>query len=237
MSIFFTVKSLLLLAAVFGHHVGLMPPRPTREDELAYKGQLFERTVMALAHLVRTSVSALCLGHILVMFATRYPWPATRTLLQGICPNSSPESHALFSLSTPFVAGVTTIVLTAALRLWCYATLGRLFTFLVTIRPEHKLITSGPYAYVRHPSYTGVVLMQIGVALIAFEPGGYMVQCRLLRTPIWWLVLMWAVCNTFTLLSLNNRAKVEDDLMRVTFKEEWKRYSQRVPYKFLPFIL
>ncbi|EED82425.1 predicted protein [Postia placenta Mad-698-R] len=208
MSIFFTVKSLLLLAAVFGHHVGLMPPRPTREDELAYKGQLFERTVMALAHLVR-----------------------------GICPNSSPESHALFSLSTPFVAGVTTIVLTAALRLWCYATLGRLFTFLVTIRPEHKLITSGPYAYVRHPSYTGVVLMQIGVALIAFEPGGYMVQCRLLRTPIWWLVLMWAVCNTFTLLSLNNRAKVEDDLMRVTFKEEWKRYSQRVPYKFLPFIL
>lgn len=58
MSIFFTVKSLLLLAAVFGHHVGLMPPRPTREDELAYKGQLFERTVMALAHLVRVCLSA-----------------------------------------------------------------------------------------------------------------------------------------------------------------------------------
>lgn len=36
--------------------------------------------------------------------------------------------------------------------------LGNLFTFEVMIRKNHKLITDGPYAYLMHPSYTGINL-------------------------------------------------------------------------------
>jgi len=41
-----------------------------------------------------------------------------------------------------------------------------MFTFEMSIRKNHKLITSGPYAIVRHPSYVGVILVASGLMLI-----------------------------------------------------------------------
>jgi len=52
-----------------------------------------------------------------------------------------------------------------ALRIWARITLGKFFTYIVTIRSGHKLITSGPYKWLIHPSYTGAILLQIGFAL------------------------------------------------------------------------
>ena len=54
-----------------------------------------------------------------------------------------------------------------ALRTWSIVTLGRFFTYDVTIQPGHRVVTSGPYRWVRHPSYTGglVGLLGLGVAL------------------------------------------------------------------------
>ncbi|MDP9298784.1 MAG: isoprenylcysteine carboxylmethyltransferase family protein [Actinomycetota bacterium] len=52
-------------------------------------------------------------------------------------------------------------------RTWAIVTLGRFFTYDVTIQPGHRVVTSGPYRWVRHPSYTGglVGLLGLGVAL------------------------------------------------------------------------
>jgi protein-S-isoprenylcysteine O-methyltransferase Ste14 len=54
-----------------------------------------------------------------------------------------------------------------ALRTWSILTLGRFFTYDVTIQPGHRVVTAGPYRWVRHPSYTGglVGLLGLGVAL------------------------------------------------------------------------
>jgi protein-S-isoprenylcysteine O-methyltransferase len=54
-----------------------------------------------------------------------------------------------------------------ALRTWSIVTLGRFFTYDVTIQPEHRVVTAGPYRWLRHPSYTGglVGLLGLGVAL------------------------------------------------------------------------
>lgn len=52
----------------------------------------------------------------------------------------------------------------AALRQWCFATLGRLFTYEVGIRPQHELVGSGPYALLLHPSYVGSCLLTAGIA-------------------------------------------------------------------------
>jgi len=53
------------------------------------------------------------------------------------------------------------------LRTWSIVTLGRFFTYDVTIQPGHRVVTAGPYRWVRHPSYTGglVGLLGLGVAL------------------------------------------------------------------------
>jgi protein-S-isoprenylcysteine O-methyltransferase Ste14 len=54
-----------------------------------------------------------------------------------------------------------------ALRTWAIVTLGRFFTYDVTIQPGHRVVTAGPYRWVRHPSYTGglVGLLGLGFAL------------------------------------------------------------------------
>ena len=53
------------------------------------------------------------------------------------------------------------------LRTGAIVTLGRFFTYDVTIQPGHRVVTTGPYRWVRHPSYAGglVGLLGIGVAL------------------------------------------------------------------------
>jgi protein-S-isoprenylcysteine O-methyltransferase Ste14 len=54
-----------------------------------------------------------------------------------------------------------------ALRTWAIVTIGRFFTYDVTIQSGHWVVTAGPYRWVRHPSYTGglVGLLGLGVAL------------------------------------------------------------------------
>ena len=65
----------------------------------------------------------------------------------------------------PVVAGVTLIAAGIGLRAWSIATLGRLFQFQITIQPGHHVVTSGPYRYLRHPSYTAILLVLAGIAL------------------------------------------------------------------------
>jgi protein-S-isoprenylcysteine O-methyltransferase len=50
-----------------------------------------------------------------------------------------------------------------AFRLWAIAVLGRQFTVDVGIQPGHALITAGPYRWLRHPSYTGVLMCFYGL--------------------------------------------------------------------------
>jgi protein-S-isoprenylcysteine O-methyltransferase Ste14 len=49
------------------------------------------------------------------------------------------------------------------LRWYSIGYLGRYFTVDVSISAEHKLIESGPYRYIRHPTYTGALLAFLGL--------------------------------------------------------------------------
>jgi protein-S-isoprenylcysteine O-methyltransferase Ste14 len=65
----------------------------------------------------------------------------------------------------PVVAGLVLIAAGIGLRAWSIATLGRFFQYWIKIQPGHRVVTGGPYRYVRHPSYTGIALVLTGVAL------------------------------------------------------------------------
>jgi protein-S-isoprenylcysteine O-methyltransferase Ste14 len=135
---------------------------------------------------------------------------------------------------TPFFAiGVVAVVLGTYIRLDCFHTLGQLFTFDLTIHPEHKLITSRFYAYVRHPSYTGSILLIAGLAFSHLTEGSWLTECGPLRAPgsatiVWVLWWMW------TLAVAVSRAEAEDKQMRKLFHEEWETYAAHVPWWFLP---
>ncbi|HLW00211.1 MAG TPA: isoprenylcysteine carboxylmethyltransferase family protein [Ktedonobacterales bacterium] len=63
------------------------------------------------------------------------------------------------------IAGIVVIVLGTVLRWWAIFTLGRYFTIDVAVRSTQSVVQSGPYRFVRHPSYTAILIMLLGVGL------------------------------------------------------------------------
>ena len=61
--------------------------------------------------------------------------------------------------------GASVFVFGSALRWWSIGHLGRFFTVNVAIASDHRVVDSGPYRFVRHPSYTGLLLQFIGLGL------------------------------------------------------------------------
>ena len=50
-------------------------------------------------------------------------------------------------------------------RFWSVVTLGKFFRTTVVVQDDHRLITTGPYRYLRNPSYTGALFILLGVGL------------------------------------------------------------------------
>jgi protein-S-isoprenylcysteine O-methyltransferase Ste14 len=75
--------------------------------------------------------------------------------------------------------GILIMAFGLVIRISAMASLGRMFTYNVTIRDGHELVTSGIYRFVRHPAYTGMLITFAGYGLalnnwlgfaIAFAP-------------------------------------------------------------------
>jgi protein-S-isoprenylcysteine O-methyltransferase len=64
-----------------------------------------------------------------------------------------------------FTIGIILILAGVGFRFWSVMTLGRFFHSKIVIQEKHQLITSGPYRYLRNPSYTGVILTFIGFGI------------------------------------------------------------------------
>jgi protein-S-isoprenylcysteine O-methyltransferase Ste14 len=66
---------------------------------------------------------------------------------------------------TPVAVGLAVLAAGVALRTWAILTLGRLFKFVVVIQDGHRVVESGPYRLLRHPSYTGALVAFLGAGL------------------------------------------------------------------------
>jgi protein-S-isoprenylcysteine O-methyltransferase len=66
---------------------------------------------------------------------------------------------------TFYLVGLILFVLGLIVRWIAIIHLGRFFTVNVAIAEDHQLITTGPYRFVRHPSYTGTLLVFLGFGL------------------------------------------------------------------------
>ena len=65
------------------------------------------------------------------------------------------------------VAGIGVFVLAKGLKYWAIATLGTRWTFRVLVPPRSTLVSTGPYRFLRHPNYLGVIGELAGVAMMA----------------------------------------------------------------------
>ena len=128
-----------------------------------------------------------------------------------------------------------------ALRYWAIRTLGRLFTYQLAVHNDHKLVTSGPYAAVRHPSYTGAQVAIVGTALLQLAPGSLWAQC--IAAGGW----AAATAKAFAIVYVANwaylwsggltRSSREDHVLRQEFGSEWTAWAERTPYRLYPYLL
>jgi protein-S-isoprenylcysteine O-methyltransferase Ste14 len=62
-------------------------------------------------------------------------------------------------------AGGALVAAGFVLRAWSLRTLGRFYSPVVEIRPDHRVVEDGPYKYVRHPGYLAGLMQATGVGL------------------------------------------------------------------------
>ena len=65
------------------------------------------------------------------------------------------------------IVGAVVFAVAKALKWWAIRALGPAWTFRVVVVPGDRLISSGPYRFLRHPNYVGVVLELTGAAVMA----------------------------------------------------------------------
>ena len=68
-------------------------------------------------------------------------------------------------LASGYALGVLVFVAGLALRWYAIMYLGRFFTVDVAIAEDHRVVDSGPYRIIRHPSYTGALLAFLGLGI------------------------------------------------------------------------
>jgi protein-S-isoprenylcysteine O-methyltransferase Ste14 len=90
------------------------------------------------------------------------------------------------------LAGVAVTGAGVAVRQWSIATLGRSFTGHVQIQPDQSVVATGPYRWLRHPSYAGQWLEMIGVGLATGNALG------------------GAICATVPLIGITRRIAAEE---------------------------
>ncbi len=62
-------------------------------------------------------------------------------------------------------AGLVVMWLGIAVRVWAVVVLGKSFRTTVEVDPGQPVVDRGPYRFVRHPAYTGMLLISVGVGL------------------------------------------------------------------------
>jgi protein-S-isoprenylcysteine O-methyltransferase len=103
------------------------------------------------------------------------------------------------------------------LRWYSIGFLGRYFTVDVSISAEHKLIDSGPYRHIRHPTYTGALLTFLGLGFCF----GNWLSILFLTVPIV-AAFLW-------------RIRIEESALTDALGEDYRAYTGRTK-RLIPFV-
>ncbi|KAF9420309.1 hypothetical protein BGZ76_004102 [Entomortierella beljakovae] len=142
-----------------------------------------------------------------------------------------------------------------AFRKWAFITLDRFFTYQLTIRKDHKLVHTGPYKYLRHPSYTGGLISALFLQIFLWHQGIYEVVVLSMN---WTLAVgngssevypiipntilgigggIWVAVFITSLITARCVIRVWDEeaMLSEHFGDEWTVYANR-RWRFLQFV-
>lgn len=111
--------------------------------------------------------------------------------------------------------GAVLAVLGVAFAVWARINIGSNWSGMPAVKEDHELVTTGPYAYVRHPIYTGMLLAALGTGLTG--------------------VIFGVLVFIFALIIFNWRISVEERLMLQVFPDKYPVYKERTK-RLIPFV-
>jgi protein-S-isoprenylcysteine O-methyltransferase Ste14 len=129
-----------------------------------------------------------------------------------------PQAAIVWRRELVFFSGIGLMLAGIAFRWWAIAVLGKSFTFDVAVQSGQKVVDSGPYRYIRHPSYTGTLLTQLGIGLALGNWAGMLA-----------LLVCVAIAYAY-------RISVEEKALVAALGEPYRQYMQRTR-RIIPFLL
>lgn len=110
------------------------------------------------------------------------------------------------------------LILSAMALLWgTHAAMGASWTPFIAVKRGHRLVTWGPFAYVRHPMYSSACLLAAGFAL----------ALRSIAVAMAWAPLLWRLAA---------RVPQEEELLVAHYSAAYRSYKKRVVYRIVPFM-
>ncbi|KAJ8088743.1 hypothetical protein PM082_013986 [Marasmius tenuissimus] len=240
---------LLGLSAVFLRSASIPPnpipaqPRPPSNAPFAHKREWL--AVRLIPIFIALSRKLCYISTVLeCLFVLRSQYPLFPCFLPQIWP-----MHHIQRASTMETLRFIALILSVAgwyLRVRCQNLLGGSFKWQIAglgepnekLRSEKpsELITSGPYAYVRHPAYAGGMLGFISMTVYYVLPGSWLRESGVLYTWMGMLgVGVWV--GTWTMVAVMFvalRLDTEEEVLKKQFGEEWERWSERARWRILP---
>jgi len=113
-------------------------------------------------------------------------------------------------------SGVALCIAGLLFCVWARFTLGRNWSGVVTFKGGHELIIRGPYAIVRHPIYTGILVMIVGTVIVFGHVAGI-------------------IALPFVFWGLWIKLRYEEKLMAEKFPDQYAAYQRRVK-RLIPFV-
>jgi protein-S-isoprenylcysteine O-methyltransferase len=130
-----------------------------------------------------------------------------------------PQAAILGNRKLIFLLGLVLMLAGVAFRWHAMSVLGRFFTVNVAIQEGHTLVQTGPYRYVRHPSYTGALITEVGVGLALGN---------------WASLLVLLLCMG---IAYSYRISIEEKALLAALGDAYRDYMRRtarlIPFLFL----
>jgi protein-S-isoprenylcysteine O-methyltransferase Ste14 len=127
------------------------------------------------------------------------------------------RNNAVESSISMTMVGTLLLVLGIAVRVWAIRTLGKHFTATVTLTDDHQLVRTGPYRFVRHPSYLGAFMAIMGCPIFL---------------NAWWATGIAIAAMT---IAYYLRIGVEEKMLSSYFGDKYLEYSKQTK-RIIPFI-
>jgi protein-S-isoprenylcysteine O-methyltransferase Ste14 len=144
----------------------------------------------------------LVIAYVLLLYGWRLPYPLNLDIV---------------AVATTAWAAAVLCVIGLAFAVWARVTLGQNWSSVVTLKEGHELVERGPYRFVRHPIYTGILTMFFATALAQGHLSGFL--GTLLMFASFWIKL-----------------RDEENLMLQQFPERYADYRRRAKC-IIPFVL